>query len=47
MFSEILTKIRSGILEYLGHVIGMEDIHTSKMIFNTKPEDRRGVGRPK
>jgi hypothetical protein len=31
----------------LGHVIRMEDNHLSKMVFNAKPESRRGVGRPR
>jgi hypothetical protein len=46
MFSEIVNEIKIGILECLGHVIRMEDTRTSKMIFRTKPENRRGVGRP-
>jgi hypothetical protein len=47
MFSDIMTQIEIGILEYLGHVIRIEDIRAPKKIFKTKPEDRCGVGRPK
>jgi hypothetical protein len=36
-------KIRK--LEWLGHVIRMEDTRIPKMIFNIKPEGRSGVGR--
>lgn len=38
-------KIRR--LEWLGHVIRMEDTHVPKMIPNTEPEGRCGVGRTK
>jgi hypothetical protein len=44
---DIVTEIKIRRLEWLGHVIGMEDTHIPKMIFNTKPKGRRGVGRPK
>jgi hypothetical protein len=44
---DILTEVKIRRLEWLGHVIRMEDTSMPKMIFNTKPEGRRGVGRPK
>jgi hypothetical protein len=31
----------------VGHIIRMDDIYIPKMIFNTKPEARCGLGRPK
>jgi hypothetical protein len=43
---DIVTEIRTRRLEWLGHIIGMEDTQIPKMIFNTKREARRGVGRP-
>jgi hypothetical protein len=43
----IVTEIKVRRLEWLGHVIRMEDIRLPKMVFNAKPEGRRGVGRPR
>jgi hypothetical protein len=43
---DIVTEIKIRRLEWLGHVIRMEGTRIPKMIFNTKPEGRRGVGRP-
>jgi hypothetical protein len=41
---DIVTQIKVRRLEWLGHVIRMEDTRLSKMAFNAKPEGRRGVG---
>jgi hypothetical protein len=40
----IVTEIKVRRLEWLGHVVGMEDTGLPKMVFNAKPEGRRGVG---
>jgi hypothetical protein len=42
-----MTEIKVRRLEWLGHVIRMEDTHLPKMVFNAKPEGRWGVGRPR
>jgi hypothetical protein len=47
MSPDIVTEIKIRRREWLGHVIRMEDTCIPKMIFNTKPEGRRGVGRLK
>jgi hypothetical protein len=44
---DIVTEIKVGRLKLLGHVIGMEDTRLRKMVFNAKPEGRRGLGRPR
>jgi hypothetical protein len=44
---DIVTEITVRRLEWLGHVSRMEDTRLTKMIFNAKPEGRRGVGRPR
>jgi transcription termination factor 2 len=44
---DIVTKIKVRGLEWLGHVIRMEDTRLPNMVFNAKPEGRRGVGRPR
>jgi hypothetical protein len=44
---DIVIEIKIRRLEWLGHIIRMEDTRIPKMILNTNPEDRRGVGRPK
>jgi hypothetical protein len=44
---DIVTEIKVIRLEWLGHVVRMEDIRLPKMVFNAKPEGRRGVGRPR
>jgi hypothetical protein len=44
---DIVTEIKVRRLERLGHVVRMEDTRLPKMVFNTKPEGRRGVGRPR
>jgi hypothetical protein len=44
---DIVTEIKVRRLEWLGHVVRMEDTHLPKMVFNAKPEGRRGVGRPR
>jgi hypothetical protein len=44
---DIVTEIKIRRLKWLGHVIRMEVPRIPKMIFNNKPEGRRGVGRPK
>jgi hypothetical protein len=47
MSPDIVAEIKIRRLEWLGHVIRMEDTHIPKMIFNTKLEGRCGIGRPK
>jgi hypothetical protein len=42
-----VTEIKVRRLEWLGHVIRTEDTRIPKMIFNVKPEGRRGAGRPR
>jgi hypothetical protein len=44
---DIVTEIKVRRLEWLGHVVRMEDTRLPKMVFNAKPEGRRGVGRPR
>jgi transcription termination factor 2 len=44
---DIVTEIKVRRLEWLGHVIRMEDTRLPKIVFNGKPEGRRGVGRPR
>jgi transcription termination factor 2 len=44
---DIVTEIKVRRLEWLGHVIRMEDSRLPKTVFNAKPEGRRGVGRPR
>jgi hypothetical protein len=45
--SDIVTEIKVRRLEWLGHVVRMEDTSLPEMVFNAKPEGRRGVGRPR
>jgi hypothetical protein len=45
MSPDIMTEINVRRLEWLEHVIRMEKI--SKIVFNAKPEGRRGVIRPR
>jgi hypothetical protein len=47
MSPDIVTEIKVRRLEWLGHVVRMEDAYLSKTVFNAKPEGRRGVGRPR
>jgi hypothetical protein len=42
---DIVREIKVTRLEWLGHVVRMEDSCLTKMIFHAKPEGRRGVGR--
>jgi hypothetical protein len=44
---DIVTDINVRRLEWLGHVIRMEDTSLPKMVFNAKLEGIRGVGRPR
>jgi hypothetical protein len=44
---DIVTEIQVRRLERLGHVVRMEDPLLPKLVFNGKPEGRRGVGRPR
>jgi hypothetical protein len=44
---DIVTEIKVRRLEWLWHVVRMEDIRLPKMIFNAKPEGRRVVARPR
>jgi hypothetical protein len=43
----LVTEIKVRRLEWLGHVVRMEDTRLPNMVFNAKPEGRRGVGRPR
>jgi transcription termination factor 2 len=42
---DIVTEINVRRLEWLGHVVRMEDTRVPKIVFNAKPEGRREVGR--
>jgi hypothetical protein len=44
---DIVTEIEIRRLEWLGHVIRMENTCIPKMILKAKPGGRRGVARPK
>jgi hypothetical protein len=44
---DVVTEMRTRKLEWLGHVTRMVEIRIPKITHNTKPEGRRGVGRPK
>jgi len=44
---DIVTVIKTGRLEWLGHVIRMNETRTVKKIFEGKLEGRRGRGRPR
>jgi hypothetical protein len=44
---DIMTEIKVRRLEWLGHVVRLEDTRLPKMVFNAKPEGRCGVGRPR
>jgi hypothetical protein len=44
---DIVTEIKVRRLEWLGRVVRTEDARLPKMVFNAKPEGRRGVGRPR
>jgi hypothetical protein len=44
---DILSEINIRRLEWLGHVIKMEDTRILQMVFNIEPEVRHGVRRPK
>jgi hypothetical protein len=44
---DIVTEIKVRTLEWLGHVIRMEDSSLPKMVLNAKPEGRREVRRPR
>jgi hypothetical protein len=43
----IVTEVKVARLEWLGHVVRMEDTRLPKMVFNAKPEGRHGAGRPR
>jgi hypothetical protein len=45
--SDIVTEIKVRRLEWLGHVVRVEEISLPKIVFNAKPEGRYVVGRPK
>jgi hypothetical protein len=42
-----MAEIKVRRLEWLGHVVRMEDNCLPKMVFNAKPEGRRGIVRPR
>lgn len=42
-----MTEIKIRRLEWLWHVTRMEDTRPPKMVFDAKPEGRRGAGRPR
>jgi hypothetical protein len=44
---DIVTEIKVRRLEWLGHVVRTEDTSLPKMVFNAKPDGRRGVARPR
>jgi hypothetical protein len=44
--SHIVAEMKIRKLEWLGHLVRMEDTCIQKIIFNIKPEGRCGVGRP-
>jgi hypothetical protein len=44
---DIVTVIKIGRLEWLGHVIGLDETRSVKKIFGGKLEGRRGRGRPR
>jgi hypothetical protein len=44
---DIVTEIKVRRLEWLGHVVRMEDTRLPKTVFDAKREGRRGVGRPR
>jgi hypothetical protein len=46
-FPDIASEIKVRRLEWLENVIKMEDTRLPTMLFNAKPEGRRGVGRPR
>jgi hypothetical protein len=44
---DIVIEIKVRSLKWLGHVVRMEDTRLPEIVFNAKPEGRRGVGRPR
>ena len=46
-YQDIVTVIKIRRLEWLGHVIRMNEIRSGKKIFEGKLEGRRGRGRPR
>jgi hypothetical protein len=42
-----VTDIKVRRLEWMRHVVRIEDTRLPKMVFNAKPEGRRGIGRPR
>jgi transcription termination factor 2 len=44
---DIVTEVKVRRLEWLGHVVRMEDTRLPEVVFNAKPEGRHGVGRPR
>jgi hypothetical protein len=46
-FPDIVKGIKVRRLEWLGHVIRMEDTCITKLVFNAKPEGRHGVESPR
>jgi hypothetical protein len=42
-----MTEVKVARLEWLGHVVRMEDTRLPKMVFNATREGRRGAGRPR
>jgi hypothetical protein len=45
--TNIISDIKTRILEWLGHVVRMGDFRLPKKILNTKLDKKRKIGRPK
>jgi hypothetical protein len=45
--SDLVKYIKINRLQWAGHVMRMDNNRITKRIFNTRPEGKRGTGRPK